>query len=53
MEVFIFMCWIACGILCAYIGSEKGRSGWGWFFAGAVFGIFAIIAVCAVGSRKV
>jgi len=44
---FLFI-WLLSGALCAYIASEKGRSGGGWFLLGCFFGIFAIVAVCAV-----
>ena len=40
--------WILSGCLCAFIGSEKGRSGGLWFLSGCFFGIFAVIAACAV-----
>jgi len=45
---FVLTCWLLSGCLCAFIGSEKGRSGVAWFFAGCLFGVFAIVAVCAV-----
>ena len=46
--VYIIIGWICSAILCAYIASEKNRGGTGWFFAGLVFGIFAVIAIVAV-----
>ena len=39
------------GMLCGYIGTEKGRSGLGWFACGFLFGIFALVAVIAVPSH--
>jgi len=40
------------GGVCAYIASEKGRSAGLWFLSGCAVGIFALIAVIAVPSRK-
>ena len=47
MEMVIAI-WVLSGLLCAFIASEKGRNGLGWFFVGALFGIFAIVAIIAV-----
>ena len=43
---------IVFGCLCGFIGESKGRSGFGWFMGGVAFGVFALIAVCAVPSIK-
>ena len=51
MEIFIVL-WLLSAGLCAYIGNEKGRDVFGWGLAGFLFGVFAIIAVCAVPSLK-
>jgi len=32
-----------CGAVCASIGSGKGRSGFGWFFIGLVFGLVGVL----------
>ena len=40
--------WILSGLLCAFIASQKGRNSLAWFFAGALFGIFAVVAIIAV-----
>jgi len=50
--VYVIILWIASGILCAYIASEKNRGGTGWFFAGLVFGIFAVIAIVACTEQR-
>jgi hypothetical protein len=50
MELFIF--WIAFAVLCAVIASSKGRSGFGWLVLGAIFGLFALIAVIAMPAVK-
>ena len=36
------------GIVVGFIGREKGRSGWGWFWAGLFLSLIGLIAVCAV-----
>ena len=48
--VYIVIGWslISAAVLCAYIASEKNRGGMGWFFAGLVFNIYAVIAIVAV-----
>jgi len=43
--------WAACAFGCFYIAGREGRSPVGWAIAGALFGIFALIA-CAVMPRK-
>jgi len=40
--------WALSGCLCAFIASQKGRSAGLWFLSGCAFGIFAVIAICAV-----
>ena len=45
---YVIVIWVFSGFLCAYIASEKNRGGMGWFFAGLIFGIFAVIAIVAV-----
>ena len=49
----LLLLWIGFGALVGFIGSEKGRSGFGWFLSGCVFGIFALVAVIAVPRRDV
>lgn len=43
--IILLFLWLASGFLCGYIATQKNRGGIGWFFAGCVFGIFAICAV--------
>jgi len=50
MELLFF--WIAFAVLCAVIAGSKGRSGFGWFFLGAIFGVFALIAVIAMPAVR-
>ena len=40
--------WIVCGITAAIIGSAKGRNPLGWLAIGFLFGLFGLIAACAV-----
>ncbi|MFD1985894.1 zinc ribbon domain-containing protein [Mesorhizobium newzealandense] len=50
MEFFIV--WLGCAAVTAAIGSSKGRSGVGWFFIGAILGIFGIILVACLPSLE-
>jgi hypothetical protein len=38
----IFILWLGCATICAYIASKRGRNVAGWFLLGLIFGIFAI-----------
>ena len=40
------------GVFCAYLASEKGRSGGSWFFLGVVFGILALLVLIGLPSEK-
>ena len=51
VNMWILIGAIVMGFLCGYIGTEKGRSGLGWFACGFLFGIFALVAVIAVPSH--
>jgi hypothetical protein len=35
--------WLLCGLVAAYTASQKGRSGLGWFFIGALLGPFGLV----------
>lgn len=50
MWTIVIVFGILWGCLCAGIGSSKHRDGFGWFALGLFFGVFALIAVCAVPS---
>jgi hypothetical protein len=54
MEIFFFwfFFWFACTALTTIVASSKGRSGFGWFFLGFFFGIFALVAVALMPSIK-
>lgn len=49
---FLFTFWFAFIVLCAVIAGSKGRSVFGWLILGALFGIFALIAVACMPSLK-
>jgi len=49
---FIVAVWLLSGIVCAYIATQKHRSGLGWFILGVIGGLFAIIAIAAVPSQR-
>ena len=44
MIIAVFI-WFLFAVFTAVIASSKGRTGFGWFLLGAVFGIFALILV--------
>jgi hypothetical protein len=44
--------WLGCAIVSAIIASSKGRSAFGWFLIGALFGIFALLLVVVLPSLK-
>ncbi len=48
----IIITWLFCAIVSASIAANKGRSGFGWFCLGLLFGPFAFI-VAALPSRKI
>lgn len=48
----IILIWIICAVVCAIIASAKGRTGFGWFLLGLVFGIFALVLVACLPSLK-
>ncbi len=51
METLLLF-WFAFMILCAVIAGSKGRSAFGWFILGALFGILALIAIACMPSLK-
>ena len=50
MDLFIF--WLVCAFVAAAVASAKGRSVGGWFVIGLIFGIFAVIVVAVISSKK-
>ncbi|MCB1909966.1 MAG: hypothetical protein KDH15_21605 [Rhodocyclaceae bacterium] len=51
MEVWLVL-WIGFAILTAMAASSRGRSGFGWFVLGLLFGIFALLAVLVLPRRN-
>ncbi|MDF1626999.1 MAG: zinc ribbon domain-containing protein [Parvibaculaceae bacterium] len=47
--IFVLI-WLACGLLSAFIASGKNRNPIGWFFIGAIFGVFGLIAALVVSD---
>lgn len=45
MGFFIFIMWLTVAGFTAAVASSKGRWGFGWFCLGALFGVFALVAV--------
>lgn len=48
---FLVFCWLIIGVVCAVIAIGKGRSGFGWFILGCIFGPLALLCA-AVMSRE-
>lgn len=48
---FLIFCWLIIGVVCAVIAIGKGRSGFGWFILGCIFGPLALLCA-AVMSRE-
>jgi hypothetical protein len=47
-----FFIWLVCAIVAGVIASSRGRSGFGWFLLGCIIGIFAVILVAILPSKK-
>ena len=52
MEVMIAFMWVLIGVICALIADSKNRNALGWFFGGALFGVFALIAVAVLPKTE-
>lgn len=52
MEILL-ICWALCAVGSAVIATSKGRSGFGWFFLGLIFGIFGLIMIAGMPTLKV
>jgi Na+/melibiose symporter-like transporter len=48
---FLFI-WLVCAIVTGIIASSKGRTGFGWFLIGCIIGIFGVILIACLPSRK-
>lgn len=51
MEVLITMSVIT-AVICAMMADTRNRSRGGWAVLGALFGIFAILALAIIGKRS-
>jgi hypothetical protein len=49
--VAYFWLWLMCGIAAAIVASNKGRSGFGWFFLGFFLGPFGFILSLIVSKN--
>ncbi len=47
-----FLIWLLCAGVTAAVAASKGRSGFGWFLLGCLFGIFALIVVAVMPNLK-
>jgi hypothetical protein len=48
----VILLWLAFAIVCAIVASNKGYNGLLWFILGIPFGVFALIVICCMPSRK-
>jgi hypothetical protein len=51
MIEFALIIWIGSGVTAAYIAHQKKRNSWAWLALGLLFGVFALIAICAVPAQ--
>lgn len=49
--MYIFL-WLMCAVITAIIASNKGRSGFAWFFVGILTGALGVILALAVSKRE-
>lgn len=45
--------WFVCGLLSAYVASQKNRSGVAWFFIGLLCGPIGLIAIVGVPVARI
>ena len=50
--IALLFLWIPCAIFCGTISEDKGHNGIAWFWGGLLFGPIAMLAVAALGDRK-
>jgi hypothetical protein len=50
--VGLLIAFLLCGIITAVIASNKGRSGFGWFFIGMMTGLVGIIIALVVSNKS-
>ena len=50
--IALLFLWIPCAIFCGTIAEDKGHGGIAWFWGGLLFGPIALLAVAALGDRK-
>lgn len=50
MELLLF--WFGCAVVSGIVASSKGRSGFGWFILGCLFGVFALVLVALMPAIK-
>ena len=50
--IALLFLWIPCAIFCGTISEDKGHNGIAWFWGGLLFGPIALLAVAALGDRK-
>lgn len=48
----VLVVWIICAVICGFMAEAKGLNPTGWVIGGVVFGVFAIIVLAFVPSKK-
>lgn len=51
MEFVVFF-WLGCAVCASIVASSKGRSGFGWFLLGLLFGVFALLVSIGMPSLR-
>ena len=52
LTIGILIIWIVCGVIAAFMGTVKGRSGCGWFLIGFLLGPIGIIIAAVVKAKR-
>ncbi|CDH44636.1 zinc ribbon domain-containing protein [Candidatus Contendibacter odensensis] len=52
MEIFLIFTWFFCGVISGVVASNKGRSGFGWFILGFLFGPLGLILALVVSKDQ-
>jgi hypothetical protein len=44
--------WLSCAIMCGVVAKSKARSGLEWLIMGVLFGVFALIAIAGMPTKR-
>lgn len=48
----MFIFWVLCGVICAVVANNKGRSGCGWFILGFILGPIGLILSLVISKNE-